>query len=65
MPSSAIRRASTGIATGSGATVSADAHTHGPEVHVSAVRISIPEELEEAFLATLPQLLEDAYTDEE
>ena len=48
-----------------GATVSADAHTHGTEVHVSAVRITIPEELEEAFLATLPELLADAYTDEE
>jgi hypothetical protein len=48
-----------------GATVSPDAHTHGPDVHVSAVRISIPEELEEAFLATLPELLEDAYTDQE
>ena len=48
-----------------GATVSPDAHTHGPEVHVSAVRITIPEELEEAFLATLPEMLEDAYTDEE
>ena len=49
-----------------GATVSPDAHTtHGPEVHVSAVRITVPEELEEAFLATLPALLDDAYTDEE
>ena len=48
-----------------GATVSPDAHTHGPEVHVSAVRITIPEELEEAFLATLPEMLADAYTDEE
>ena len=48
-----------------GATVSPDAHTHGPEVHVSAVRITIPEELEEAFLATLPEMLADAYTEEE
>jgi hypothetical protein len=48
-----------------GATVSPDAHTHGTDVHVSAVRISVPEELEEAFLATLPELLQDAYTDEE
>ena len=48
-----------------GATVGADAHTHGDEVHVSAVRITIPEELEEAFLATLPELLEDAYAEEE
>jgi hypothetical protein len=48
-----------------GATVTPDAHTHGTDVHVSAVRITVPEELEEAFLATLPELLEDAYTDEE
>jgi hypothetical protein len=48
-----------------GATVSPDAHTHGADVHVSAVRITVPEELEEAFLATLPELLEDAYTDAE
>jgi hypothetical protein len=48
-----------------GATVSPDAHTHGTDVHVSAVRISVSEELEEAFLATLPELLEDAYTDAE
>ena len=48
-----------------GATVSPDAHTHGTEVHVSAVRVEIAEELEEAFLATLPELLEDAYAEEE
>ena len=48
-----------------GATVAAEAHAHGPEVHVSGVRVTIPEELEEAFLATLPDLLADAYTDEE
>ena len=48
-----------------GATVGAEAHAHGTEVHVSGVRVSIPEELEEAFLATLPELLEDAYTEQE
>ena len=48
-----------------GATVSAEAHAHDTEVHVSGVRVTIPEELEEAFLATLPELLADAYTDEE
>ena len=47
------------------ATVSADAHTHGTDLHVSAVRIEIAEELEEAFLATLPELLDDAYAEEE
>ena len=48
-----------------GATVGAEAHAHGTEVHVSGVRVTIPEELEEAFLATLPELLEDAYAEEE
>ena len=47
-----------------GATVAAEAHAHGTEVHVSGVRVMVPEELEEAFLATLPELLEDAYTEE-
>jgi hypothetical protein len=48
-----------------GATVSAEAHAHDTEVHVSGVRVTISEELEEAFLATLPELLEDAYAEEE
>ena len=48
-----------------GATVGAEAHAHGTEVHVSGVRVTIPEELEEAFLATLPELLDDAYAEEE
>jgi hypothetical protein len=48
-----------------GATVSAEAHAHDTEVHVSGVRVTISEELEEAFLATLPELLEDAYVEEE
>ena len=48
-----------------GATVAAEAHAHGAEVHVSGVRVTVPEELEEAFLATLPELLEDAYAEEE
>ena len=48
-----------------GATVAAEAHAHDTEVHVSGVRVTIPEELEEAFLATLPELLDDAYAEEE
>jgi hypothetical protein len=48
-----------------GATVSPDVHTHDDDVHVTGVRVTIPEELEEPFLATLPQLLEDAYEEEE
>ena len=48
-----------------GATVRPDAHTHGDDVHVSEIHVEIPEDLEEAFYATLPELLEDAYTDED
>jgi hypothetical protein len=48
-----------------GATVSPDVHAHDEDVHVTGVRVTIPEELEEPFLATLPQLLEDAYEEEE
>jgi hypothetical protein len=48
-----------------GATVSADAHAHGSDVHVTGARVSVPEELEEAFLATLPLILADAYAEEE
>ena len=47
-----------------GATVRADAHTHGDDVHTSGVFVEVPEELEAAFLATLPELLEDAYSEE-
>jgi hypothetical protein len=48
-----------------GATVTPDAHAHGTEVHVTGVSVTIPEELEEAFLATLPEMLADAYAEEE
>lgn len=44
-----------------GATVRPDAHTHGTDVHVSAVYVEVPEELEEGFFAALPEMLEDAY----
>ena len=47
-----------------GATVRADAHTHGTDVHTSGVFVEVPEELEEAFLATLPELLDEAYAEE-
>jgi hypothetical protein len=48
-----------------GATVTPEAHAHDTHVHVTAVRVTIPEELEEAFLETLPEMLEDAYADED
>jgi hypothetical protein len=47
-----------------GATVRPDAHTHGDHVHTAGVLVEVPEELEEAFYATLPQILEDAYRDD-
>ena len=48
-----------------GANVLADAHTHGTDVHVAGVIVEVPEELEEAFYATLPRILEDAYGEDE
>jgi hypothetical protein len=45
-----------------GATVRPDAHTHGgADLHVSAVFVELPEEFEEAFFATLPELIKDAF----
>jgi hypothetical protein len=44
-----------------GATVTPDAHTHGDDVHVTGVVVSIPDELEAGFMATLPEFLADAY----
>ena len=48
-----------------GATVAPDAHSHGTEVHLSARARPSPEELEEAFLATLPEILADAYGEDD
>ena len=47
-----------------GATVRPDAHSHGDDIHVVAIHVEVPEELEEAFFQTLPELLEDAYAEE-
>jgi len=44
-----------------GATVTPDAHTHGDDVHVTGVTVTVPEELVAPFLATLPEFLADAY----
>ena len=41
------------------------AHARRPRSTSAPCASPIAEELEEAFLATLPELLEDAYTDEE
>ena len=48
-----------------GATVAPDAHTHGDSVHVTAVRVTLPEGQEDAFLATLSEILADAYAEED
>jgi hypothetical protein len=48
-----------------GATAEPDAHTHGSDVHVTGVRISVPEELEEGFFNALPEFLADAYGGED
>jgi hypothetical protein len=47
-----------------GATVAPDAHAHGDSVHVTAVRVTIPDEIEDAFLATLSEILADAYEED-
>jgi hypothetical protein len=48
-----------------GATAAPDAHAHGDSVHVTSVRVTIPDELEDAFLATLSEILADAYEEGE
>jgi len=48
-----------------GATVAPDAHTHGDSVHVTGVRVTIPDEAEDAFVATLSEILADAYEEED
>ena len=48
-----------------GATIAPDAHSHGDDVHVTGVKVLIPDDLEEAFLATLPEILADAYAESE
>jgi hypothetical protein len=48
-----------------GAAVEPDVHAHGDDAHVTGVRVAVAEEIEEAFLATLPRILADAYIEEE
>ena len=48
-----------------GATIEPDAHSHGTDVHVTGVKVLVPDDLEDAFLATLPAILADAYSEEE
>jgi len=42
----------------SGASVRTQVEGHGDHLHFEGVTVEIPEELEEAFFAVLPQLLE-------
>jgi hypothetical protein len=49
----------------SGASIRTEAHAHGEDVHVEAIHVEVPEEIEEAFYSTLPRILEDAYSEEE
>ncbi len=48
-----------------GATVTPDGHAHGPTMHVTGVRVTVPEEFEDGFFETLAEILSDAYADEE
>jgi hypothetical protein len=48
-----------------GATVAPEVHAHGDHLHVTAINVTIEEDYEEAFLEVLPQMLEDAYVDED
>jgi hypothetical protein len=48
-----------------GATIEPDAHAHDADVHVTGVKVLVPDELEAAFLATLPEILADAYSEDE
>lgn len=51
----------------SGASIQTEAHTHGDHMHVVTIAVQVPDELEEAFYATLPQVLvaEDEDEDDE
>jgi hypothetical protein len=48
-----------------GAAVTPDGHAHGTTMHVTGVRVTVPEEFEEGFLQTLSEILADAYDDDE
>jgi len=48
-----------------GATIAPDAHAHDDDVHVTGVRVLVDDELVTGFLATLPEILSDAYAEED
>jgi hypothetical protein len=47
-----------------GASVRPKAHSHGTEVHLEGVYVEVEDELEEGFYATLPAILDDAYSED-
>ncbi|HSD76659.1 MAG TPA: hypothetical protein VLA98_04620 [Solirubrobacteraceae bacterium] len=48
-----------------GASVRTDAHAHGDHMHFQGVTVELPEELEESFFTLLPEMLEQAYGEDE
>src|SRR3954468_21158170 len=48
-----------------GAPVAPAAHAHGDHIHVTGVRVTVAEELEAGFFAAIPEILADAYGDED
>jgi len=48
-----------------GASIRTDAHAHGGHMHVVAITVEIPDELEEAFYETLGHVLEASDEDDE
>ncbi len=49
----------------SGASVQTDAHAHGDHVHWQGVTVEVDEDLEDAFYATLPEILDQVYADDD
>jgi hypothetical protein len=48
-----------------GASVRTDAHAHDDHMHFQGVTIELPEELEASFFSLLPEMLEQAYGEED
>ena len=48
-----------------GASIRTQAHGHDDHLHFASATVDVPEELEEAFFAVLPGLLDQAYADAE
>jgi hypothetical protein len=48
-----------------GASVRTDAHAHDDHMHFHGVTVEVPDELVEPFFTLLPEMLDQAYGDEE